>query len=78
VTERRTAKDFAELLPWLVEELHGEARKGVVMTDNLNTHTPGCLNEAFDRVRARRIAEKLERHQLDPQTRPLAEQGGAN
>ena len=32
------------------------------MTDNLNTHTPGCLYEAFAPARARRIAERLEWH----------------
>jgi transposase len=62
VTERRTAKDLAEVLRWLVEDLHGQARKVVLVTDNLNTHTPGCLYEAFDPARARRIAEKLEWH----------------
>jgi transposase len=62
VTERRTAKDFAEVLRWLVEEVHGEARKVALVTDNLNTHGPGCLYEAFEPARARRIAEKLEWH----------------
>jgi hypothetical protein len=62
VTERRTAKDFAEVLRWLVEELHPDARKVVLVTDNLNTHGPGCLYEALEPARARRIAEKLEWH----------------
>jgi transposase len=62
VTERRTAKDFAELLRWLVEDIHEEAEKVVVVVDNLNTHTPGCLYEAFEPGRARRIASKLEWH----------------
>ena len=38
VTERRTAKDFAEVLRWLVEEVHPEAEKVVLVMDNLNTH----------------------------------------
>jgi hypothetical protein len=62
VTARRTAKDFAEVLRWLVEDLHPEARKVVLVTDNLNTHTPGCLYAAFDPARARGIAERLEWH----------------
>jgi transposase len=61
-TGRRTARDLAEVLRWLVEDLHGEARKVVLVTDNLNTHTPGCLYEAFDPARARRIAQRLEWH----------------
>jgi hypothetical protein len=62
VTERRAAKDFADVLRWLVEELHPDAERVVLVTDNLNTHTPACLYEAFDPERARRIAEKLEWH----------------
>jgi hypothetical protein len=62
VTERRTAKDFAEVLRWLVEDVHAEARTVVLVTDNLNTHGPGCLYEALAPDRARRIAAKLEWH----------------
>ena len=61
-TGRRTAKDFAAVLRWLVEDLHPDARKVVLVTDNLNTHTPGCLYEAFAPARARAIAERLEWH----------------
>jgi transposase len=62
VTERRTAKDLAEVLRWLAEEVHPEARRLVLVTDNLNTHGPGCLYEALGPARARRIAERLEWH----------------
>ena len=62
VTERRTAVDFAEVLRWLVEDVHDDARAVVLVTDNLNTHGPGCLYEAFAPARARRIAERLEWH----------------
>ena len=62
VTDRRTAKDFAEVLRWLAEDLHPDADKLVLVTDNLNTHDPGCLYEAFEPDRARRIAARLEWH----------------
>ena len=62
VTERRTAKDLAEVLRWLVEDLHEEAEKVVVVMDNLNTHKLASLYEAFPPEQARRIAEKLEVH----------------
>ena len=62
VTERRTAKDFAEVLRWLVEEVHAEAEKVVVVLDNLNTHKLASLYEAFPPEQARRLAEKLEIH----------------
>jgi hypothetical protein len=60
VTERRTAYDFAEVLRWLAEDVHPDADLIVLVTDNLNTHTPGCLYEAFAPAQARAIAEKLE------------------
>lgn len=62
VTDRRTAQDFAEVLRWVVEDLHPGAARVVLVTDNLNVHDPGSLYEAFDPARARRIAARLEWH----------------
>jgi hypothetical protein len=62
ITERRTAKDFAEVIRWLVEDVHEEAETIVLVMDNLNTHKLASLYEAFPPEQARRIAEKLEIH----------------
>lgn len=62
VTERRTAKDVAEVLRWLAEDLHPDAEKIVRVMDNLNTHKIASLYEAFPPEQARRIAERLEIH----------------
>ena len=62
VTDRRTAKDFAEVVRWLVEEVCSEAERVVLVMDNLNTHKIASLYEAFPPEQARRIAEKLEIH----------------
>jgi hypothetical protein len=62
VTERRTAKDLAEVVRWLVEEVHPDAEKVVLVMDNLNTHKLASLYEALEPERARRIAERLEIH----------------
>src|SRR4051794_16014912 len=62
VTQRRTAKDFAEVVRWLVEDVHADAEKVVLVLDNLNTHKVASLYEAFPPEQARRIAEKLEIH----------------
>jgi hypothetical protein len=62
VTERRTAVDFAEVVRWIAEDLHPDAEAIVLVTGNLNVHSPGSLYEAFDPARARRIAERLEWH----------------
>jgi len=62
VTERRTAVDFARVVRWVVEDLHPEAEKVVLVLDNLNTHKLASLYEAFPPEQARRIAERLEVH----------------
>jgi len=62
VTERRTARDFAEELRRLVDEDYAQAEQIVLVTDNLNTHRPACLYERFAPEEARRIARKLEWH----------------
>ncbi len=62
VTERRTGQDFAEQLRLLVEEEFPEVEQIVLVTDNLNTHSPACLYERFAPEQARRIAQKIEWH----------------
>ena len=62
VTERRTAKDFAEVLRWLAEDVYPDADKVVLVLDNLNTHKLASLYEAFPPDQARRIAERFEVH----------------
>lgn len=62
VTERRTKRDFAECMRYLVDELLPEAEKIVIVSDNLNTHTPAALYEAFPPAEAKRILNRLEFH----------------
>jgi hypothetical protein len=62
VTDRRTAKDFAAVVRWLVEDVHPDAETVVLVLDNLNTHTPAALYEAFPPDQARRILDRLEIH----------------
>jgi transposase len=62
VTERRTKHDFAQQMKWLVDERYPEAEVIRVILDNLNTHGPGSLYEAFEPAEARRLVEKLEFH----------------
>jgi hypothetical protein len=62
VTDQRTKLDFAEQLASLVDEDYPAAEMIVLVTDNLNTHTPACLYERFDPAKAHRIARKLEWH----------------
>lgn len=62
VTHDRTGLSFAHQLQKLVEEDYPAAEKVVLVTDNLNTHGPWSLYEAFAPEQARRIADKLEWH----------------
>ena len=62
VTARRTKLDFAEMIRDLVDVHYPEAEKIVVVMDNLNTHTPGALYEAFAPEEAKRLCERLEIH----------------
>ncbi len=62
VTERRTMEDFAHQMRWLVDAAYPEAEKIRVVLDNLNTHRPASLYQAFQATEARRIAKRLEFH----------------
>jgi len=62
VTDRRTKLDWAEFIRHLLENVYLDARKIVLVMDNLNTHTIGSLYEAFDAQTARRLACRLEIH----------------
>lgn len=62
ITERRTAVDFANVVRRLVDVDYAQAEKVVLVMDNLNTHGPGSLYEAFDPAEAQRILGRLEIH----------------
>jgi hypothetical protein len=62
VTERRTAQDYAERLRELVDVDFPDAACIRVVQDNLSTHTPGALYEAFPAPEAHRILGRLEFH----------------
>lgn len=61
-TERRTKLDWAHCIKNLVDVHYPYTEKIVLVMDNLNTHTPAALYEAFAPAEARRIAGKLEIH----------------
>lgn len=62
VTARRTAIDYAEILRDLADIHFPQAEKIVLVQDNLNTHSPASLYEAFEPAQARRIIERFEWH----------------
>lgn len=62
VTERRTKIDWAHCIKDLVDVHYPEAERIVLVMDNLNTHSPASLYEAFPPVEAKRLADRLEIH----------------
>lgn len=62
VTERRTKVDFAHQMKTLVDDYRPEADCIRLVIDNLNTHNPAALYEAFEPQEANRILKKLEFH----------------
>ena len=47
VTERRTRSDWAKMVRKLVDEYYPDRERIVLVMDNLNTHHPSSLYEAF-------------------------------
>ena len=62
VTDRHTAVDYAQILKRLADDFFPGARKITLVQDNLNTHKPASLYEAFPAVEARRLVERFEWH----------------
>jgi hypothetical protein len=58
VSGRRTAQDWAQTIQWLCDEVYPQAEKIVLVQDNLNTHKPASLYEAFPAPEARRLVER--------------------
>jgi len=62
VTDSRTARDFAECMRDLVDLHYPRAERIRVVLDNLSTHSPGALYEAFPAAEAHRLLRRLEFH----------------
>ena len=60
VRERRTRVDWAEEVELLLRTRYADAKKVILVSDNLNTHTKGAFYEAFDAETARGIVRRLE------------------
>ena len=62
VTDRHTAVDYAHILKAMSDTYFPNAVKIVLVQDNLNTHRPASLYEAFPPQEARRLVERFEWH----------------
>ena len=62
VTDRHTALDYAQVLKELSDTHFVTAKKIILVQDNLSTHKPASLYEAFTPAEARRLVERFEWH----------------
>ena len=62
VTEGRTRTDWARFVRGLLDDRHAGAEKVVLVMDQLDTHSPAGLYEAFPPEKAKRLADRLEIH----------------
>ena len=60
--EHRTREDWAKQIKWLLDEQYPNARKVVLVMDNLNTHSIASLYQTFKPEEAFRLANRLEIH----------------
>jgi DDE superfamily endonuclease len=62
VTDRHAAIDYAQILKDLSDIHFANANKIILVQDNLSTHKPASLYEAFPPEEARRLVERFEWH----------------
>lgn len=62
VTDRHTAIDYAHLLKDVSDRWFPRAKRIRLVQDNLNTHKPASLYEAFPPAEARRLVERFVWH----------------
>jgi len=62
ITETRTRKDWAEFIRYLLECRYPDAKKIVLVLDNLNTHGFASLYATYSPEEALRLSNRLEIH----------------
>ena len=60
--EHRTKVDWARQLKWLADEVYPDAKKIIMVCDNLNTHDKSSFYEAFPPAEALRLSRRFEFH----------------
>lgn len=60
ITERKTKKDWAEFIREIANKEYPDADKITLVMDNLNTHKPSSLYEAFPPEEAKRLWDRFE------------------
>jgi hypothetical protein len=60
--KQRTMTDWAHQIKKLLDEDYPDAKKVILVLDNLNTHKPAALYKTFKPEEARRLLDRLEIH----------------
>jgi hypothetical protein len=60
VTERKTKTDWAKFIKKIADDWYQDATKITLVMDNLSTHKPAALYEAFEPKEAKRIRDRFE------------------
>jgi hypothetical protein len=60
--KRRTGVDWAGRVKWVLDSQYPDAKKVILVMDNLNTHVISSLYEAFPPKEALRLSKRLECH----------------
>lgn len=60
ITQRKTKLDWAEFVREIADDLYPKAAKITLVMDNLATHKPGALYEAFSPAEAKRIWDRFD------------------
>lgn len=60
VRPRRTSADWAQEVKVLLDEVYPNAKRVILVCDNLNTHTPKSLYNVFSEEEANRLCSRLE------------------
>jgi len=59
VTDHRTRKDFALFIKWLIDEKYKQAKKVLMVLDNLNTHFKKSIYETFSVQECIRLLKRV-------------------
>ncbi len=59
ITQRKTKKDWAVFIQEIADELYKDAKKITLAMDNLNTHKPRLLYEAFEPKKGKEIWDRF-------------------
>lgn len=62
VTKRRTKKDLAVFITYLLDEQYPRATKVHLVCDNLNTHFAGSFHETFSKEESERLLSRIAFH----------------